>query len=144
MDDTLTTGTTAVSPPTAWPVAGLLVDALTRRDFADLAACFEPEVRMRAVLPRAVIDLQGAETVAAKFAEWFGGSDRFEVLDASAGLIGPRQYVRWRVRMWPADRTAGSRIIEQHAFTRGGDRVESLDLLCSGFHAEEQSAGGAR
>ena len=47
----------------------------------------------------------------------------------AAGLIGPRQYVRWRVRMWPADRTVGPRLIEQHAFTRGSHRVEALDLL---------------
>lgn len=124
------------APPTGWPVIGQLIDALSRRDFTGLAACLHDDVRLRAVLPRAVLDLCSAGEVAARFEQWFGGTDGFEVVDASAGMIGPRQYLRWRIRMWPSERPDQSRLVEQHVFTCGADHVESLDLLCSGFHAE--------
>ena len=127
---------------TGWPLAGRLIDALSRRNFADLQACLADDVRLRAVLPRAVLELDSAEAVAAKFAQWFGGSDCFEVLDASAGAIGPRQHVRWRIRMWPQDAPEQSRVVEQQIYTRGTDRAECLDLLCSGFHDEHPA--GAR
>src|SRR4051812_40065661 len=102
MDNTLSALAPVAARRTGWPVAGRLIDTLTRRDFVGFATCFDPGVRMRAVLPRAVLDLEGPQAVAAKFEEWFGGTDDFEVLDGSAGMIGPRQYVRWRIRMWPA------------------------------------------
>ena len=35
-----------------------------------------------------------------------------------------------------AHSAAGPRIVEQHVLTRGTDRFDALDLLCSGFHAE--------
>ena len=136
MDDiAFATGPALVSA-TGWPVSGRMIDALSRRDFGDLAACLDADVRMRAVLPRAVLDLRSAEAVVAKFRDWFGGDDGFEVADASAGVIGPRQYVRWRVRMWPPDDPRAARVVEQHGFTRGTESLACLDLLCSGFHAE--------
>jgi hypothetical protein len=141
------TTTASALPPTScattgWPVAGRIIDAIIRRDFASLAACLHPDVRMRAVLPRAVLDIASAQTVAAKFDDWFGGEDGFEVLDASAGMIGVRQYVRWRIRMWPPDDPSATRVIEQHSYTRGTECIESLDLLCSGFQLERPD--GAR
>lgn len=137
MDTATTIDTRAVAPPTGWPVAGRLIDALSRRHFADLAACLDDDVRLRAVLPAAMLDLASAQAVVARFEQWFGGADAFEVLDASAGVIGTRQYARWRVRMWPPERPVDARVVEQHVFTRGVARIEALDLLCSGFHAED-------
>jgi len=142
MDDTLCSLPPVAAQQTGWPLAGRLVDTVTRRDFDELAACLDPGVRLRAVLPRAVLDLRGSGPVAGKFRDWFGGTDGFEVLDGSAGVIGRRQYVRWRIRMWPPGRPDASRVVEQHAFTRGVERVESLDLLCSGFHPEHHDTGG--
>jgi len=142
MDNTLTSVPAAVAQRTGWPVAAQLIDTLTRRDLAGLAACFETDVRMRAVTPRAVLDLSGPQAVSAKFEEWFGGTDGFEVQDCSVGMVGSRQYVRWLVRMWPPADPGGSRVVEQHAFLRGTDRVEALDLLCSGFHLEHGQTGG--
>ncbi|MGN6721469.1 MAG: hypothetical protein ACTHJM_02520 [Marmoricola sp.] len=121
---------------TAWPLAGRLIDAITRRSFADLEACLAPDVRMRAVLPRRVLELDSAAAVARTFEDWFGGEDGFEVMEASAGSIGPRHHVRWRIRMWPRHAGGGSRVVEQQIYTWGTEQAESLDLLCSGFHAE--------
>lgn len=124
---------------TAWPLAGLLIDALARRDFAALADCLDPAVRFRALVPRGAFELTGATATAERFETWFGGDDRYEILDASVGQVGDRPYLRWRIRMWSADRPASPRVVEQHVFATGVHRIETLDLLCSGFHAERSA-----
>lgn len=148
MDITVSDTTCSPSATTSWPVGARLIDALTRRDFVDLAACFTSDVHLRAVLPRAVLELRSAREVAGKFEDWFGGSDAFQLLDASAGRIGPRQYLRWRIRMCSPGTAGGPRVVEQHVFTRGSELVESLDLLCSGFQpetdADDSHPGGVR
>ena len=121
---------------TGWPLAGRLIDAMTRRSFTDLEACLAPDVRMRAVLPRRVLELDSAAAVSRTFEDWFGGEDGFEVMEASAGSIGPRHHVRWRIRMWPRHAPGDSRVVEQQIYTWGTEEAASLDLLCSGFHAE--------
>ena len=120
-------------PPPAWPAAAILLDAISRRDFEALQGCLDVEVRLRALVPSGPVVLDGADAVAAKFRAWFGGHDEFEIVDASLGQLGSRVYARWRVRMWPADQPAQSRIAEQHVFTCGTDRISAVDLLCSGF-----------
>ena len=123
---------------TALPAAAHLLDALSRRDFAAFAGCLSPTVRFRALVPKGPFELTGSAEVAAKFDQWFGGDDAFEVVDASIGSIGTRTYLRWRVRMTASDGAA--RIAEQHVFASGASELDALDLLCSGFHAD----GGAR
>lgn len=133
----MTTSTTSLTDRThAWPVAGLLLDALTRRDFDAVQACLDERVRFRALVPSGAFELDGAASTAAKFGTWFGGDDEFEVVDAAIGQLGGRMYARWRVRMWPSGRPDHARTAEQHVFTTGTDRIATLDLLCSGFHAE--------
>ena len=131
--------TTTLAPETvhpSWTVAGNLLDALTRRDFVALAGCLAPDILFRALVPPGPFDLDTAADVTAKFEGWFGGEDEFELVDATAGQIGTRLALRWRVRMWPAGDEAAARVVEQHVYATGTDRVESMDLLCSGFHAE--------
>lgn len=119
-----------------WPVVGLLLDAITRRDFDALGTCLEGGVRFRALVPPGLIELDSATDVVAKFTAWFGGDDDFEVLDASIGQTGNRLYARWKVRMTPRGAPENARVAEQHVFTRGEGRITDLDLMCSGFHAE--------
>ena len=133
--------TTTTAPPASeerngWPVVGLFLDALTRRDFAALQLCLDDEVRFRALVPRGPFELTGSTDAADRFRLWFGGEDYFEVVDASVGQLGSKLYARWRIRMVAADDPDSARVVEQHVFTTGTDRVETLDLLCSGFHAE--------
>ena len=121
---------------TAWPVIGLLLDALTQRDFDAMQRLFADDVRFRALVPPGAFELYTAEQTAAKFRSWFGGEDDFEILDASLGQVGSRLYARWRARMSPPGQLAESRIAEQHVFTTGTARIETLDLLCSGFQMD--------
>src|SRR4051794_26467910 len=129
-----TTSCTVTQQDPAWPVAGLFLDALTRRDFDALHSVLDDDVRMRALVPPGPFELHTADAVAERFGAWFGGPDDFEILDASIGAVGPRLYARWRVRMSPHGRPEESRVAEQHVFITGTATVESLDLLCSGFH----------
>lgn len=120
----------------AWPVAGLLLDALRRRDFDALEECLDEQVRVRALVPSGAFELDGNTDAANRFRTWFGGDDGFEVTDAAFGRLGTRMYARWRIRMWPPGRPDQARTVEQHAFTTGENRIATLDLLCSGFHAD--------
>lgn len=121
---------------TAWPVGGLLLEALTHRDFDAMHRLFAEDVRFRALTPRGAFELHTARETTATFRSWFGGVDDFDILDASLGQVGSRLYARWRARMWTPGHPTQSRTAEQHVFTTGTVRIETLDLLCSGFHQD--------
>ena len=121
--------------PQAWSVAGVLLDGLSNRDFDLMEACMAPDVRFRCLLPPGPMEVIGADRAIGHFRRWFGGSDAFEVLDASVGQVGPRIYLRWRVTMYPVDAPTDERVVEQHLFTTGNEVIRTLDLLCSGFHS---------
>jgi hypothetical protein len=117
-----------------WELAGLFLGALARRDFPGLESCLDPNVRFRALVPRGALEKNGAAHAVALFRRWFGADEVFEVLDAAIGQAGPRIYLRWR----GADRhevndPSSFRLVEQHAFATARERIEVLDLLCSGF-----------
>jgi SnoaL-like domain len=120
----------------AWPVAGLFRESFAHRDFPGLAACLHPDLRFRALVPPGPFETLGVEEAMSRFRRWFDGEDDFEVLDASIGQVGARIYLRWRVRMRAAADPESVRLVEQHAFASAGERIESLDLLCSGFQLE--------
>jgi hypothetical protein len=123
-----------------WPIAGLFLDALVHRDFIALASCLHPDVRFRALVPPGPFDTTGAAETVSRFQRWFGGDDEFEVVDASIGQVGARIYLRWLVRMRSARNSDSGRLVEQHAFATAGERIESLDLLCSGFQMESAAS----
>jgi hypothetical protein len=131
-----TTREPTIADSHGWPVLGLLLDALTRRDFDSFGDCLAADVRFRALVPRGPLELTSATETADRFRTWFGGEDSFEVVDASIGQLGSRLYARWRIRMSPAANPDAARVAEQHLFTTGTEHIESIDLLCSGFHVE--------
>ena len=99
-----------------------------------MAGCLAPDVHFRALLPPRDVDVTGPEATLAEFRRWFGDeSETLELVDATVGEVGTRLYLRWRVRLSPSDGTGAARLVEQHAFATVGERIESLNLLCSGF-----------
>lgn len=112
-------------------VAADLLAALGRRDFAGLADCFTDEVRFRALLPPGPIELTGSDEVADRFRLWFGQDDRFEMLDSDLAQVGAKIRLRWCVRVSTPGQPA--RLAEQTVFATVGERIETLDLLCSGW-----------
>src|SRR5215469_7533029 len=125
---------------TAWPVAGEFLQALGTRDFEALQACLLQDVRFRAMVPRGPFELTGAAETAARFRRWFGDYDVFDVLDAAIGSVGPRLYLRWRLRTGYHDTPQDCSVIEQHVYMTANERIDALDLLCSGFHSEHPAA----
>lgn len=130
----MTTSTTPVS----YFGAGLLLESLTTQDFGRLRRSLEPDVRMRALLPRGLRVLDGPDQVADKFAAWFGDTQEFQAVDATLGDVAGRIYLSWRVRL-RADRLGpGWWIVEQHSYADCSERgrLRCIDLVCSGYRAE--------
>ncbi|MDT4919481.1 MAG: hypothetical protein QOI15_383, partial [Pseudonocardiales bacterium] len=120
-----------------WSVAGVFLEALARRDFDTMHTCLDPAIRFRALIAAGVLDLHGPNETVGQLRVWFGEHGLVEVVDASIGQLGPRVYLRWRIRRGRLGDPDSFQVVEQHAFATVGGRIESLDLLCSGFQAEQ-------
>lgn len=131
-------GTPTDQPSTQWPIAALFLDALSRRDFAGLAACLAPDVRMRAVTPLKELDLHGPDEVSDRFRMWFGDAPEFGVVDASIGGVGARAYLSWRIQTQGRGGAPVTEVVEQHVFVRTNEAITAIDLLCSGFQTVGQ------
>jgi hypothetical protein len=132
----------ASAPVPRLSVGGLFIEALARRDFAAMAGCLDPSVRLRALLPRGPVELAGREEVTGWFRSLFGGPEGFELADATVGEVGPRLYLRWRVSLTAPESASPHRLMEQHVFADGGERISTLALLCSGFVEQPSIAAG--
>ncbi|MHB1067841.1 MAG: nuclear transport factor 2 family protein [Candidatus Nanopelagicales bacterium] len=128
----------AATPP--WSVGGLLLEALAARDFERMADCFTPAATMRALIPPGLSECEGAPQIVDSIRGWFGGAEEFEVLDGTVGEVGGRVHVSWRLRMRPTPWGDDSwHVIEQQAYLRAGKRIDSIDLLCSGFQPDPRN-----
>jgi hypothetical protein len=129
-------GQDAPAPP-QWGMAGLLLEALAARDFGRMTACLAPAATMRALTPSGLMELEGAVEVVDRIRHWFGGATEFDVLDGTVGEVGGRVHVAWRLRLHPTPRGDDSwHVIEQQAYLRITDRIDAIDLLCSGFQPD--------
>lgn len=82
----------------------------------------------------------GAPQIVERIRSWFGGAEEFEVLVGTVGEVGGRIHVAWRLRMHPTpwgDETW--HVIEQQVYLHTGDRIDAIDLLCSGFQPEPRT-----
>jgi len=123
-----------------WSVGGLFLEALAARDFTRMADCLDPNATMRALLPYGPDEFHGATRIVETFRLWFGAATGFEVLDGTVGEIGSRLHVAWRLRARPTPWGDDDwHVIEQQVYVRAVERIESLDLLCSGFMPASQS-----
>lgn len=132
----------AGGPAPRLSVGGLFIEALARRDFAAMAGCLDPSVRLRALLPRGPVEVNGCEEVAGWFRSLFGGPDGLEMADATVGEVGSRLYLRWRVSLRGPGPSGPLRLVEQHVVADGGERIGAVDLLCSGFVEPPGTATG--
>lgn len=125
-------------PVARWSVGGVFLEALASRNYQLMATTLAPSVRFRAMLPPGLMEWQGPAATADAFSSWFGPAEDFEVVDAAVGDVGGRLHLSWRLRVRPAPFGigAGWHVIEQHAYADTDDTIETLDLLCSGFHPE--------
>lgn len=116
------------------------VAALADRDFEKLEACLQPQVRFRALVPSGLKERSGSAAAAAQLQAWFSEADRMQLLQKDVHPVSQRIHVSYRFREHYSD--GETEVIEQHVFcdVREG-RIESIDILCSGFLPE--AGGGA-
>ena len=102
-----------------------------------MSDCFEPAATMRALLPSGPAEFQGAAQIVESLRSWFGDAEEFEVLDGTVGEVGGRLHVAWRLRLRPTPWGDDAwHVIEQQAYLRAGERIDAIDLLCSGFQPD--------
>jgi hypothetical protein len=117
--------------PTATAAAVSIGTAVAGRDREQLAAAFTDTVRLRALLPGGPVESHGRDGVLARFAEWFADFDTVELVDAAGEPVADRLLLHYRLTLgqghtrWACTQTLIGKAV--------GDRLATLDLLCSGF-----------
>ena len=116
----------------------VFLSAISSRDFGRLAESLAPQAHARMLLPPGPEVRSGREAIARRFEGWFSRAVDFEVLDSHRIDVGPRSRLNWRFRLSRDGRPR--EVIEQVAFINvGAEGISEIDLLCSGFHREEET-----
>jgi hypothetical protein len=128
------------APPTEpqFAAAGLFLEKLAAGDFGQLAVALEPDATLRALLPRRFREWEGREAVCEAFDTLLGGTDEYEILDATVGLVATRLQLSWRLHVRGGRLGPHDFIVEQYGYADTGPsgRIQSLSLVCSGFCKE--------
>ena len=112
--------------------------ALAERDFPRLAGALTPDVQMRALIPPGLVEISDAEAAAAKFSAWFGDAEKLELIESGSDTFADRQHVFYRLRVTKPGNA--SKLVEQHLLCAfDGDRINGLDLVCTGFRPDEET-----
>lgn len=116
------------SPP---PILDSFVERLAVRDFEGLAACLDPDVRLRAIIPPGPEEHHNRAAAVGRFGDWFADAVSFELVEHRIERFVDRWLVTYRIALDEGD---GPRRVEQHLFCDvGAGLIELIDLLCSGF-----------
>ncbi|QGN58041.1 hypothetical protein [Nostocoides sp. HKS02] len=114
-----------------------LLETLAARDFDRVLDCLETDATMRALLPSGPAEFHGAIQIVENLRTWFGCAHEFEVLNGTFDEVGGRPHVTWRFRLHPTPWGDDAwHVIEQQAYLHDGERIASIDLLCSGFQPD--------
>ncbi len=109
--------------------------ALSDRNPERLKACFHPEIRLRALVPKGYQEQDGPSAVAARFTSWFAEAESIQVLEKNVYRVGDRLHIRYRFKERYSD--GESETIEQDAYCDLYEgHIVSMDLLCSGHRPE--------
>ena len=112
-------------------VASRFLDALSRRDFDELAASFREDGRLRGLVPSTLREAEGREAVAERFRIWNGDAEDWEMLESDTEELADVIKLRWRVAS--TDPEVGRTVYEQTAYVEideGG--IAWMNLVCSG------------
>jgi len=113
------------------PILGSFVERLAARDFVGLAACLDPDVRLRAIIPPGPEEHHGRAAVVGRFGDWFADAVGYELVEHRIEPFADRWLATYRIALDEGD---GPRRVEQHLFCDlGAELIERIDLLCSGF-----------
>jgi hypothetical protein len=110
-----------------------LIDGIVAHDWQAITDCFEPDARLRAVVPKEspFRDRVGAEEAAEQLRRWFGDADVTELMSSTIEPMEDRVRVAYRIHEHEPD---GWYVVEQQAYlTAGAHGIAFMNLVCSGF-----------
>jgi hypothetical protein len=136
--ETVVSGHNAAAAAPEFALAGAFLEGLAGQDFAQLGGALAADAHLRALLPAGLREWTGAETIADRFAGWFGETEDYELVEATVSEVGGRLHLHWRLRLRAQRLGAGWFTVEQQAYADTGDggRIARLDLLCTGYRPE--------
>ncbi|PYO85564.1 MAG: sulfurtransferase TusA family protein [Gemmatimonadetes bacterium] len=115
------------------------LELLAARDFDRLAASLASDAHARFLLPHGLEEYDGGEAIVARIRSWFGSATVFDLTSSTEDEVGMRHRISWRFSLV---RDGSRQVIEQLYLDMGPHGIERIDLLCSGFLAEPDVAGG--
>ena len=106
--------------------------AIAAKDEAALRALLADDVDFRGLTPGRTWEGTGPDDVVETvFGSWFEESDRIEHAEVADGAdVADTAHVAYRFDLVNDD---GDFVAEQQAYYRGGDTIEHLRIMCSGF-----------
>jgi hypothetical protein len=119
---------------TAASVASRLLDAIVTRDFDSIRVILASDARMRALLPRSIVQTDTAEAAVETFREWFGAHKSCTVIATDQHTVEGREFLSYNLLVQPDWAPDLFHIVEQSGYCRvTDDRVTRLDLVCTGY-----------
>jgi hypothetical protein len=122
-----------VSEPPDTTLGRAFADALSRKNFAEIAALLQPEIDFRGLTPGRAWEASSARAVIDDvLRRWFEDSDELEELVCTrSDSFADRQHVSYR---FVGRNENGPFVVEQQAYyTERDGRIEWMRILCSGF-----------
>src|SRR5215467_3692714 len=98
MTTTQTSHAAATAAPRLAPV-GAFLQGLAVQDFAMVGGALAADAQLRALLPKGLREWTGGDAIGAQFAHWFGDTEDFQLVETTAGEVGGRLHLRWRLRL---------------------------------------------
>lgn len=110
-----------------------LLDAVARRDFDGVAACFAADASMRVLTPRGLRELHGPVEAADRFRAWFEEMEGFALLDSDIEPVADRVRIRWHTRGRDPEKGWQENDHTGYALLDDGGLIAALNISCAGF-----------
>jgi hypothetical protein len=112
------------------------LDALATRDWAGIEVCLAPDAQLRALVPSALREAEGAKAIVARFRLWFDDLADFQLLESAVEEMADRVHVRYRLA--GTDPEDGRVVAEQQSYFVFEDGlIAAINSVCSGFRPAE-------
>lgn len=123
------------TPTAQVQAAERFLDAVGRRDFAELENVFAPNVWFRALLPRRILESNIASDAIAAFRGWIEGASDFRVLATDHHASQGREFVSYRFLLRPDWAPEQWHVMEQSGYLRErAGQISRFDVVCTGFY----------
>jgi len=108
------------------------------QDWEQVASCFTPDVRFRALIPTGLKEGEGVASAVGYLRQWLGDANPLLLLDSDVRPMQDRLGIRYRLRAHEDQWYIGEQQV--YCDVRDG-QIERMDLLCSGFRPEIAGVG---